>query len=144
MTSPKRHNKKSPNKHFNPPCHSLNIRLCQPISPSQYHSQIQCSFQNLYPVPQLPKPTLNLVVKWPWLCNVQWSLLSSPTHPLTEEGLQNMQKLIDNQLAELNTQDQTQSNNIKLLLPSLHAKGLVIHITDTLGWPDLVGEPPFS
>ena len=61
-----------------------------------------------------------------------------------KDGLQNMQKLIDNQLAELNIQDQTQMNNIKLLLPSLQAKGLAICITDTLGWPDVMGKPPFS
>ena len=30
------------------------------------------------------------------------------------------------------------------LLPSLQAKGLAVRITDTLGWPDVVGEPPFS
>ena len=55
-----------------------------------------------------------------------------------------MRKLIDDQMAELNTQDQTQMNNIELLLPSLKAKGLAVHITDTLGRPDIVGEPPFS
>ena len=52
-----------------------------------------------------------------------------------------MQKLIDDQLAELNIQDQTQMNNIELLLPSLQAKGLAIHITNTLGQPDVVGNP---
>ena len=61
-----------------------------------------------------------------------------------KDGLQNMRKLIDDQMAELNTQDQTQMNNIELLLPSLKAKGLAVHITDTLGRPDIVGEPPFS
>ena len=61
-----------------------------------------------------------------------------------KDGLQKMRKLIDDQMAELNTQDQTQMNNIKLLLPSLKAKGLAVRITDTLGHPDIVGEPPFS
>ena len=61
-----------------------------------------------------------------------------------KDGLQNMWKLIDDQLAELNIQDQTQMNNIELLLPSLQAKGLAVHITNTLGWPDVVGESPFS
>ena len=61
-----------------------------------------------------------------------------------KDGLQKMQKLIDDQMAELNIQDQTQMNNIELLLPSLKAKGLAVHITDTLGHPDIVGEPPFS
>ena len=35
-------------------------------------------------------------------------------------------------------------NNIELLLPSLKAKGLAVRITNTLGRPDIVGEPPFS
>ena len=61
-----------------------------------------------------------------------------------KDGLQNMWKLIDNQLAELNIQDQTQMNNIELLLPSLQAKGLAVCITDTLGQPVVVGKPPFS
>ena len=47
-------------------------------------------------------------------------------------------------MAELNTQDQTQMNNIELLLPSLKAKGLAVRITNTLGHPDIVGELPFS
>ena len=61
-----------------------------------------------------------------------------------KDGLQKMRKLIDNQMAKLNTQDQTQMNIIELLLPSLKAKGLAVRITDTLGCPDIVGEPPFS
>ena len=59
-----------------------------------------------------------------------------------KDGLQNMWKLIDDQLAELNIQDQM--NNIKLLLPSLWEKGHAVHITNTLGRPDVVGEPSFS
>ena len=59
-----------------------------------------------------------------------------------KDGLQNMRNLIDDQLAELNAQDQTQMNNIELLLPSLKAKGLAVCITDTLGRPDIVGERP--
>ena len=61
-----------------------------------------------------------------------------------KDGLQKMRTLIDDQMAELNTQDQMQMNNIELLLPSLKAKGLAVRITDTLGHPDIVGEPPFS
>ena len=61
-----------------------------------------------------------------------------------QEGLWAMRKQIDNQLEELNMQDQVQHNNIELLLPKLRAKGLAVHITDTLGRPDTVGQAPFS
>ena len=84
-----------------------------------------------------------------WINNINFAMFDGAYchHRLIlqqKDGLQNMRKLIDDQLAELNIQDQTQMNNIKLLLPSLQAKGLAIHITNTLGWPDIVGKPPFS
>ena len=55
-----------------------------------------------------------------------------------------MRKQINDQLEELNMQDQVQRNNVELLLPKLWAKGLAVHITDTLGQPDTVGQALFS
>ena len=61
-----------------------------------------------------------------------------------KEGLQTLIKQINAQLKELDEQDQCQLHNIHIIIPNLQAKGLAVHITDTLGRPDIVGEPPFS
>ena len=61
-----------------------------------------------------------------------------------KEGLLDMQRQIDKQLEELETQDQVQRNNVELLIPNLKTKGFTLCITETLGQPDIVGETPFS
>ena len=61
-----------------------------------------------------------------------------------KEGLQTMHNHLIAQFKELEMQERCQQNNIQLVLPSLQAKGLGLHITETLGRPDLVGDLPFS
>ena len=61
-----------------------------------------------------------------------------------KDGLLDMHRQIDKQLEELETQDQVQQNNVELLIPNLKTKGFTLRITKTLGWPDIVGETPFS
>ena len=84
-----------------------------------------------------------------WLNNVDFKVFDGAYchHCLLlrqKEGLQTLIKQINTQLKELDKQDQCQLHNICIIIPNLQAKGLAVHITDTLGQPDIVGEPPFS
>ena len=84
------------------------------------------------------------LAEWCQLQSIWWCILSSPPPPSTERRTQTLIKQINAQLKELDEQDQCQLHNICIIIPNLQAKGLAVCITDTLGWPDIVGEPPFS
>ena len=79
-----------------------------------------------------------------WMSDPDFAMLDTAYchHQLVlrqKEGLLDMQRQIDKQLEELETQDQVQWNNVELLIPNLKTKGFALHITVTLGRPDIVG-----
>ena len=85
----------------------------------------------------------------PWMNNANFKIFDSAYchHRLIlwqKEGLQTLLKQINIQIEELETQDECQKHNINIVLPNLQAKGLAVHITDTLGQLDTVGAIPFS